>query len=234
MTRTIEKRRATITTCTRPTKRRRRTEPKGSLDLQKWLGKTGIEFHWPGYQHMGPGPRANALSVSEVANDLDDRPLPVPNIGQVKAILRHVNPRKVTGVDGVPAWLLKRFHEELGPVVHDIICASILQAKYPTSYKHALVSPVPKVDNPTDINNDFRQISVLPQVAKVLERIQLKLNWRTYVLMLPNTLLRRTDLLWLRLQASYKTDITRQILVVHIMARMWSCGFRCFWHGFHK
>ena len=107
---------------------------------------------------------------------MDDRPPPVPNIGQVKAILKHVNPRKATGVDGVPEWLLKRFHEELAPVVHDIICASIVQSKYPTSYKHALVSPVPKVDNPTDIDDDFRQISVLPQVAKVLERIQLKLN----------------------------------------------------------
>ena len=30
--------------------------------------------------------------------------------------------------------------------------------------------------NPRDINNDFRQISVLPQLAKVLERIQLRLN----------------------------------------------------------
>ena len=26
-----------------------------SLDVQKWLAKTGIEFHWPGYQYMGPG-----------------------------------------------------------------------------------------------------------------------------------------------------------------------------------
>ena len=25
------------------------------LDVQKWLDKTGIEFHWPGYQYMGPG-----------------------------------------------------------------------------------------------------------------------------------------------------------------------------------
>ena len=75
------------------------------------------------------------------------------------------------------AWLFKRFHKELAPVVHDIICAIIVQSKYPTSYKHALVSPVPKVDNPTDINNDFRQISVLPQVVtEILERIQLKLN----------------------------------------------------------
>ena len=40
-------------------RRRRRTRTKnqagGSLDVQKWLGKTGMEFHWPGYQYMGPG-----------------------------------------------------------------------------------------------------------------------------------------------------------------------------------
>ena len=30
-------------------------------------------------------------------------------------MLKHVNPRRATGVDGVPAWLLKRFHEELAP-----------------------------------------------------------------------------------------------------------------------
>ena len=45
--------------CRTTRKRRRRTRTKnqagGSLDVQKWLGKTGIEFHWPGYQYMGPG-----------------------------------------------------------------------------------------------------------------------------------------------------------------------------------
>ena len=25
------------------------------FDIQKLLGKVGIEFHWPGYQYMGPG-----------------------------------------------------------------------------------------------------------------------------------------------------------------------------------
>ena len=34
--------------------RRRRMVGRG-LDVQKWLAKTGIEFHWPGYQYMGPG-----------------------------------------------------------------------------------------------------------------------------------------------------------------------------------
>ena len=42
-----------------PTKRRRRRIKRpqrgGALDVQKWIAKTGKEFHWPGYQYMGPG-----------------------------------------------------------------------------------------------------------------------------------------------------------------------------------
>lgn len=39
----------------RPTRRSKRNQYGGALDIQKWIGKTGIEFHWPGYQYMGPG-----------------------------------------------------------------------------------------------------------------------------------------------------------------------------------
>ena len=31
------------------------TKRGGSFDIQKLLAKTGMEFHWPGYQFMGPG-----------------------------------------------------------------------------------------------------------------------------------------------------------------------------------
>ena len=43
-------------TTTRKTRRRRKrpTQRGQGVDIQKWLGKTGIEFHWPGYQFMGP------------------------------------------------------------------------------------------------------------------------------------------------------------------------------------
>ena len=40
---------------TRKTRRRRKKQWRLGLDIQKWLGKTGMEFHWPGYQYMGPG-----------------------------------------------------------------------------------------------------------------------------------------------------------------------------------
>ena len=39
----------------RRTRRKRPAQRGRGIDIQKWLGKTGIEFHWPGYQFMGPG-----------------------------------------------------------------------------------------------------------------------------------------------------------------------------------
>ena len=36
-------------------RRRRKTQRGRGLDIQKMLEKTGKEFHWPGYQYMGPG-----------------------------------------------------------------------------------------------------------------------------------------------------------------------------------
>ena len=43
-----------------PTRRRRKTQRRraqagGAVDVQKWIAKTGKEFHCPGYQYMGPG-----------------------------------------------------------------------------------------------------------------------------------------------------------------------------------
>ena len=140
-------------------------------DLKKTADKLLLAFTTP-WVNREP----TATLVSELSDGLCDRPPSFPNIGQVKAILKNLNSRKSTGWDKVPSWVLKSFHEELAPVLHNIFCARIQQCKYPTLYKHALITPVPKVSNPMDVNNDFRQISVLPQTAKVLEKIRLLLN----------------------------------------------------------
>ena len=121
-------------------------------------------------------PETTIPRLEDIASSLREENPPTPSIGLVKAALKQLNPKKATGSDKIPGWVLKRYCEELAPVVHDIICASIVQCKYPTAYKHALVTPVPKVKPPRDIDNDFRQISILPQMAKVLEKLQLKLN----------------------------------------------------------
>ena len=59
-----------------------------------------------------------------------------PSIRQIKSLLKHLNPRKATGAKGIHACrLLKRFHEELAPVVHDILSVVVLTA----CNKHALL-----------------------------------------------------------------------------------------------
>ena len=67
----------------RSRRRRRRLQRGGKLfDLQKLLNKTGMEFHWPGYQYMGPGthlkkrlaggdPGINRLDRIVKAHDID-------------------------------------------------------------------------------------------------------------------------------------------------------------------
>jgi hypothetical protein len=49
---------------------------------------------------------SSAARVADV-EVIDHEPL-LPSIGQVKTILKCLNPKKTTGVDGVPAWVLKR------------------------------------------------------------------------------------------------------------------------------
>jgi len=40
---------------TRKEREKTRRRKQRGFDLQKWVGKAGIEFHWPGYQYLGPG-----------------------------------------------------------------------------------------------------------------------------------------------------------------------------------
>lgn len=86
-----------------------------------------------------PNRTAAALLTSEISDRLQDRQPPLLSIVQVKTIMKHLNGRKATGCDEVPAWLLKFFHEDIAPALHDIICASIQQCKYLTAYKHARI-----------------------------------------------------------------------------------------------
>ena len=72
---------------------------------------------------------------------------------------------------------LKHYCDDLTPAIHSIVTSCITQSKYPTAYKHAIVTLVPTIHQPKDINNDFRQISVLPHLAKLEEKIQLELNF---------------------------------------------------------
>ena len=105
-------------------------------ELQELLEKLQEAFTAP----LKDPNSTSTCDVCEVQNLLKDHNPHIPSIGQVK----YLNTKKATGSDGIHAWFLKRFAEELVVVVYDIFKASIIQFKYPRVYKHALISPVLK------------------------------------------------------------------------------------------
>ena len=75
---------------------------------------------------------AASYDLNNVQHHLKETDLPIPSIGQVKKALNALKVKKATGIDGIPAWFLKQYSEDLASLAHNIITSSIIQCKYPT------------------------------------------------------------------------------------------------------
>ena len=77
-----------------------------------------------------------------------------------------------TGYDQIPVKYIKLGKDHLaGPLMH-IINTCIAALMFPRVWKTARVSPIPKIDQPTD-KSDFRPVSILPALSKIYERLVL-------------------------------------------------------------
>uniref|UniRef100_A0A3Q3EI49 Alpha-1-antitrypsin homolog n=1 Tax=Labrus bergylta TaxID=56723 RepID=A0A3Q3EI49_9LABR len=75
-------------------------------------------------------------------------------------------------LDFIPTTFLKEVFNTVGPSILSIINSSLAEGVVPSAFKHAVVQPLLKKPNldPTDFNN-FRPISKLPFLSKVLEKV---------------------------------------------------------------
>lgn len=80
---------------------------------------------------------------------------------------------KSTDVDGIPMWAWRSCSYEIAEIVSYIFKTSILTGVLPSSWRCALVTPIPKVDNPVALH-DYRPISVTPILSRLLEKIVVK------------------------------------------------------------
>ncbi|KAI8484846.1 hypothetical protein Bbelb_374430 [Branchiostoma belcheri] len=95
------------------------------------------------------------------------------SIGEVKALLKSINPRKASGPDDLPSWILKEHAEDLAPIITHLFNESYESGTVPLIWKSANVAPVPKSAEATEVC-DMRPISLLPVLAKLMERCILK------------------------------------------------------------
>lgn len=87
----------------------------------------------------------------------------------VERELKNMKRTKATGIDDIPTTLLKDCRSKIAKHIAYIINLSLQTASVPSDWKTAVVTPIHKSGSLTDANN-YRPISVLPVVSKILEK----------------------------------------------------------------
>ena len=119
---------------------------------------------------------ANSSLSDSNAPDPPTQPLsnPIPSIiisaRKVCRVLRSLKTDKASGPDGIPPRILKEFADELAPVLCCLFRLILISCNYPSSWKHALVQPVPKKGDRSNPSN-YRPIALTSAVAKVFETL---------------------------------------------------------------
>ena len=80
-----------------------------------------------------------------------------------------LNPRKATGPDGIPGWVLKENADILAQPISNILNQSYREARLPQSWKSANITPIPKEKPVRNINKHLRPISLTPIISKIAE-----------------------------------------------------------------
>ena len=89
---------------------------------------------------------------------------------EVLALLLKVDERKATGSDGIPCYVLRHCARVLAPSLTILMNASLAMGKVPMMLRLAHIRPIFKAGDPETAKN-YRPISLLPVVSKILESI---------------------------------------------------------------
>ena len=95
--------------------------------------------------------------------------IPVISERQVWNLLSTLK-RTATGPDQIPYWVWKEHAEIFTPLITKIWNLSISTQCLPSSWKRAIITPLPKVDVPEALG-DYRGIHMTPVIARAFEKI---------------------------------------------------------------
>ena len=88
----------------------------------------------------------------------------------VRTILNSLKVNKAAGLDKISARMIKDAEYELAPSITYLVNKSIMDGIVPALWKIARITPVYKAEDKLLVEN-YRPISVLPVVSKVLEKV---------------------------------------------------------------
>ena len=103
---------------------------------------------------------------SVISNSFYFRPVTSEDISKVISNL----PNKSCGINNYSAKILKHIKTIISPILSVLFSKSILTSHFPNQFKIARVIPLHKGNSKQELNN-YRPISLLPLLSKLLERV---------------------------------------------------------------
>ena len=122
------------------------------------------------YSVFKPSDAVNENFFPFAFNEDASNPSTISNIlltvDEVNLAINKLDENKATGLDSIPALLLKNCAANLSPSLCDLFNKSLSSGVVPSEWKLANISPIPKKSSVHDVSN-YRPISL---VSKVFER----------------------------------------------------------------
>ena len=94
-----------------------------------------------------------------------------PTIGEVRAAIRSLNPKKAPDCMGLMSEHLVHGGECVAVMLHHIVARIYAEQKIPACLKDGLLTPIHEPGRPKDATSGYRGITILPIIYKIIELI---------------------------------------------------------------
>lgn len=115
--------------------------------------------------------KKNVAKAIKTIKNLDPGKIPQLTMERLNEELKHLKRKSAPGHDGISNTLLKLLPEKAKAHLLEIYRQIIKERRWPTNWKHALVTMLPKPDKDLTNPGSYRPISLLSCPAKLLERL---------------------------------------------------------------
>ena len=139
----------------------RRTLAKAPVGSREW---------WKYVHNLSQRRSISANAYTKPVPAIEDKSLEAPQISErhVCNCLQHLK-KTAMGPDLIPFWVWRDHAEIFTSVIHKIWNVSLKTSKWPSSWKRAHVTPLPKIYIPNG-KQDFRGIKITPVIARAFEK----------------------------------------------------------------
>lgn len=114
----------------------------------------------------------STLFLNFLSPEINESDLPTPK--EIKSIILKLKNRKSPGIDKISNVLLKKIPMKGIVFLMHIFRACFKLSYFPDEWKHAKVIPIPKPGKDLSSSDNYRPISLLNSLSKVLEKILVK------------------------------------------------------------